>query len=238
MRPVPDHDPRFKSLYGKPKAFSDPYNECPAEIQRELLGKKPDQMGWRDFAQIFEAGVAPATYEEGLYFLPEAFDCLRRNIDGDGIQIDSAVVWFLSHHTARLKTDNLLAACRDEVDRCFAHWTRHFFVTHFDQAACEAKGWRLKRYNIVKDSQVLSETIQSLEWHETHRGWGESFIAQLAGSENDPLRSAWFLEYAHEATPCLEQSLLERHAQTVLEAKDLFCAYPTYWEDVFTDLNL
>ncbi|HTH46516.1 MAG TPA: hypothetical protein VMB21_03300 [Candidatus Limnocylindria bacterium] len=235
---MPDNDPRFKSLYGKPTAFSDPYGECPAEIQREILGKKPEQMGLRDFSEIFAVGVAPATYEEGLYFLPEAFDCLRRNIDGDGIQIDSAVVWFLSHHADRLKTDNLLAACRNEMERCFAHWTHQFFVTHFDRAACEAKGWRLKRYNIVSNSQVLNETIEALERHETHRAWGESFIAQLAGSENDPLRSAWFLEYAREGTACLEQSLLERHARTVLEATDLFDAYPTYWEDIFTDLNL
>ncbi len=206
-------------------------------------------MGWRDYFWIFAVGVAPVTYEEGLFFLPDAFDCLRQNTDGDGIQIDSGVIWFISHHADRLKADGLLAACQGEVDRCFAHWTRQFVVIHFDQAACEAKGWRLKRFNIVEDSQVLCETIEALVQWETNRAWGESFIARLAESENDPLQSAWFLEYAHEAT-CWgefhqypenlgrERALLERHARIVLESKELFDVHPTYWEDVFDGLNL
>jgi hypothetical protein len=87
---------RFKSLYGRLRTLTDRYGECNTEAITRLLRKPETELGWNDFNLLFRAGVAPASYAEGVYFLPEGFAFLHRNPNGDAVNCVADVIWFLS----------------------------------------------------------------------------------------------------------------------------------------------
>jgi hypothetical protein len=185
---------RFKSLYGKPKTLTDRYDECRPEVIADLLAKPEAQLGWNDFNQLFRVGVAPATYAEGLYSLPAAFAFLRRNPNGDAVNCVADVIWLLSEHATRLEKDRLLPECRETVLALLKERTGQFVVTHWDREKNRQMGRDREHYDYVEDSQLVCDTLEALFRFGTLRGWAGEFLEMLSCAQNEPLKSAWFLE--------------------------------------------
>lgn len=198
-RPIEDLSATFQRPYGKPKALTDRYDECrPEEIER-LLCKPETEFGWSDFQTLFRVGVAPATYEEGLYFLPAAFGFLRRNPDGDGVHCVADVLWFLSEYAARLRADGLLETSRGEVQALLAERTARFVVVHRDHGQARQMGQDRDRYASVEGSELVCHTLEALLRFETLGAWATEFLADLGQSRNEPRKSAWYLECVKDA---------------------------------------
>jgi hypothetical protein len=68
----------FKTLFRKPPSLTDRYDEAIDDAVDRLLKKPAAELNWNDFNLLFAVGLTAATYEEGVYFLPEAFAFLRR----------------------------------------------------------------------------------------------------------------------------------------------------------------
>lgn len=110
-QPMP---PRFKTLYGKPKTLTDRYDERSDAAVAGVLVKPESELGWNDFSLLYRVGVAPATYEEGLWFLPAAFAFLRRPANPDTVHCIADVMWFIA----------------DDAERAWASYWFKFSQTH------------------------------------------------------------------------------------------------------------
>jgi hypothetical protein len=178
---------RFRTLYGKPRRLTDRYDECrPATIER-VLGKPEAELGWDDFNVLYRVGVAPATYEEGLYFLPDAFAFLWRNPHNAAVHCVADVMWFLSDHATRLQHDALLAWCHDQVQALLRERTAQFVIR---EGPCRP---------YVQDSGLVIDMLEALLRFDTLASWSVEFIRTLAAAENEPLKSAWYLECVAES---------------------------------------
>jgi len=192
----------FKKRYGKPKTLTDRYDECSAEAITRLLRKPEAELGWNDFNMLFLVGVAPASYEEGVYFLPEAFAFLRRNPSADGINCVADVIWFISEYAERLRQDGLLEECREEVRALLAEQTREFVILHWDRATSpEMCGKRDHRDHVGND--LPWHTLEALLRFRTLGAWAEEFLDTLLTARGEPLKSAWFLELVGHASSWL-----------------------------------
>ena len=106
----------------------------------------------------------------------------------------------------------------------------------------------MTHHNIVQNSQLFLQTLESLGTWDGPEEWGSTFVDSLARSENQPTKSAWLLEYANDTTGDgihsypgqteFSAEVLHRHARVILESKELFEMYPTYWEDLFHGLGI
>jgi len=183
----------FKERYGKPKTLTDRYDECSGEAITRLLRKPETELGWNDFNMLFRVGVAPASYEEGVYFLPEAFAFLRRNPSEDGINCVADVMWFISEHAERLRRDGLLDECQEGVRTLLAEQTREFVILHWDQATspemCEGRDHRDHVRNTLP-----WHTLEALFRFRALSAWAEEFLDTLLTARGEPLKSAWVLE--------------------------------------------
>jgi len=188
---------RFKTLYGKPKTLSDPYDECRPEAAAQLLQKPEPELGWRDFNTLYLVGLAPATYEEGLYFLPEAFAFLRRNPDEEAVHCVADIIWFVSEYAEPLAQDELLDDCWDQVRAFLAEQTSEFKVLHWDKTTCPERCGHREYIDYVVNSQSVDQTIEALLRFKTLRTWGTEFLAALMGAKENPLKSAWYLARVH-----------------------------------------
>ena len=189
---------RFKTLYGKPKSLTDRYDECREEDIARVLQKPEAELGFDDFTMLYRVGVASASYEEGLYFLPEAFAFLRRNPDDDGIQCVADVMWFISEHAARLEADGLLEECQEQVEALLGAHTSQFVVIHWDREKNRQMGWDREHHEYVKDSQLVCDAVEALLRFQTLAPLALTFLETLSQAENDPLKSAWFLTFVAE----------------------------------------
>jgi hypothetical protein len=124
---------RFKMLYGKPKMLTDRYDECRSAAIERLLRTPEAEFGWDDFGTLFRASVAAASYEEGVFLLPEAFAFRRRYPSGDAVDCVADVIWFRSEHAARLEKDGLLPECQEQVLGLLKGRTAQFVVIHWDR---------------------------------------------------------------------------------------------------------
>jgi hypothetical protein len=183
---------RFKTLYRKPKTLTDRYDECQPDAVARLLAKPEAELDWNDFNMLFRAGVAPATYEEGLYFLPAAFAFLRRRPSADVVDCLADVVWFVSEHAARLDGDGLLADCRAEILALLTERTRQFAVVHWDRETNRQMGRNRDHYDYVEDSQVVCGTLRALLEFKTLRAWAEEVLTSLSRAEGEPVKSPWY----------------------------------------------
>ena len=188
-------NPRFKQLYGKPKSLTDRYDECREQDIARLLHKPEAELGFDDFNMLYRVGVASATYEEGLYFLPEAFAFLRRNPDNNGIQCVADVMWFISEHAARLEAAGLLEECREQVAALLAGHTAQLVVIHWDREKNRQMGWDREHHDYVRDGQLVCEMVEALLRFQTLAAWALAFLETLSRAQNDPLKSAWFLTF-------------------------------------------
>lgn len=217
---------RFRSLYGKPKTLTDRYDECSDAAIARLLGKPEPELGWNDFNMIFRVGVAPATYEEGLYFLPAALAFLRRPANPDAVDCIADVLWFISEHAARLERDDLLSECHDQVLALLHERTAQFVVVHWDREQNRQMGRDRDHYDYVEDSQLVCDTLEALLRFETLGTWAAEFLGSLGSAEHEPLKSAWFLECVEDARGW---SMFRRKTDplgTTMASEKVFAAMP------------
>jgi hypothetical protein len=251
--------PRFKTLYGKPKTLTDFWEECGDELIAGLLAKPEAELNWRDFKILFCVGIATASYEEGLYYLPDALAFLRRNPNGAGMNCVNDVMWFLSEHAARLAEDELLPDCREQVFTLLRERTEQFQVTHWDREKNRQMGYDREHYDYLEDSQLVWQTLETLFQFKSLGDWAGEFLSALSQAEKELLKSAWFLELSatwpelhrlwaefeqrgsdHDCPVHLapDQALLERHARVIRNSGELFTRHPTYWNGLFGKLGL
>lgn len=190
---------RFKRLYGKPKKLTDYYDECRPEVVAKLLAKAESQWEWGDFQTLYRVGVAPASYEEGLYFVPDALVFLRRNPNGDGVHCVADVIWFLSKYSERLSQDGLLTECQERVLGLLEEHTAQFVVVHWDWEKNQQMGYKRDHYDYVENGQVVGDTLEALFRFESLASVGASFLASLSQARGEPIKSAWFLECVETA---------------------------------------
>ena len=192
----------FKTLYGKPKTLTDRYGECSTEAITRRLRRPETELGWNDFNMLFRTGVAPASYEEGVYFLPEAFAFLRRNPSEDGINCVADVMWFISEYAERLRQDGLLDECRGEVRSLLAEQTREFVILHWDRATSPKMCGKRDHRDHVRNS-LPWDTLEALLRFRTLGVWAEKFLDTLLTARGEPVKSARFLELVGHASSWL-----------------------------------
>jgi len=117
---------------------------------------------------------------------------------------------------------------------------------HYDRAACKEKGLGLQYQDIVENSDILCTLIEELVYCRTHADWADELIESLAARANNPIQSAWFLEYIRACYSGIyklrgerikelvhDRELARYHADIVLETLVPQEQSPTYWNDVF-----
>jgi hypothetical protein len=216
---------------------------------RRLLATPDEKLEWHQLKGLLGPFQPAGTFRESAYFLPFAFECLRRQ-EEHALELTTSVTWFVSEYADDLARDCLLDECRAEIMGCLLHWIRDLTVTHFDRDACAAKGWGLSYFDYVQRSEVVCETLCDLDRFARHADLADRFITQLALS-GQPVSSGWFLELARSQNdvyhpPTREvseryftdmhllaqkQSIVKEHLASTTES-------PTYWRDVFAKLGL
>jgi len=191
---------RFKTLYRKPKTLTDRYDESSVEVITRVLRKPEAELGWNDFNLLFRAGVAAASYEEGVYILPEAFAFLCRNPKEDGVNCIADAIWFISEYAEQLGRDDLLEECREQIRALLAETTREFVVCHWDKATNPEMCGKRAHYNYVQNSQLVETALEALLRFRALKTWAEEFLDTLLNARGEPVKSAWFLELIQQAS--------------------------------------
>lgn len=169
---------------------------CADERLAGILAKPDADLGWADYQALLTIARCTGTYDELVYFVPTCIGyCAREPGEANGCL--SGLVSFVSHEFGRLRADGLADPVADALRELFAGWTAAFRVTHYDSAACGAKGWRLDHDDIVDRSQLVGDLVDDLLRYETLAGLAEELVASLAAPRAGGPRSAWFLEYAY-----------------------------------------
>ena len=175
---------------------------------------------------------------------------MQRNPE-DAFQCETDVIGWIATFLDRLRADGLEVPSRDGLRSCFDTWISRFNVIHNEPEVWRRTGWSPAIDDIVLYGETIAGFIESLTQFQPLLDIAESSIDSLALQQDNPGRSAWFLEYArslHESvvphTPRSEhilkltedRSLLQEHAQRI--RKTLYTAAPTYWDKVFKELSL
>ncbi len=236
----------------RPRLLSDPYHDHGPEHLALLLEKSDDEFNWQDFQCLLGPFVPSGTYEESVYFLPLAFDYILANED-EALDLVTSLVWFASEYSAQLESDDALDAVRAKLFQCLDFWISDFVVNHVDHIACRAKGWGLKYFDHVRNSELLMEALGDLIRFKTHADLTYSFFDDLASADFSAVKSAWFLELARahaskdvfrppkrrEIKHYLENKhLIFRHAAIVRESLANYDPSATYWLDTFLLLGV
>lgn len=226
---------RFRARYGKPKKLTDRYDECRPEVAARLLATAPTEFGWNEFNMLYRVGVAPAVYEEGLYFLPDALAFLRRNPNGDAVHCVADVIWFLSEHARRLEEDGLLAECRDQIRDLLKQRVGSFVIVHWDRAKNREMGFDRESYDYVEECQLVADMLEALFRFRSLADWAADFLAGLKESRDQPTRSAWFLACVAQANHWV---LFHgaKDASGVSQAPQPVCAAVPSMGEVWTEL--
>ncbi len=218
----------------------------------EILETPDEQMTWWHYRQILGPFLPAGSYEEAAYFLPRAFDYLRSH-DDDALDLVTSLAWFISEHQPKLEVDGALEACRHLMESCLDQWTAEFTIVHFDHAACQEKGWRLRYFDYVKHSEVVAEGTCDLIRFTANADLAIGLYQRMAREGSNPVEAAWFLEFARqhftndvrkppkhgEITKIIEDKrIAERSAQLVASGLDGFADFPSYWRDTFNSLAI
>lgn len=240
----------FKNQFDRPNSLSDPFCEFAPDTLKLLLQKADCELCWIDYKDLLGPYLPAGTYEEAVYFLPLAFDYLLENVD-EALDLVTSLAWFASNYAIELERDGVLQITRNKLASCLKHWTCEFTVLHFDEDACREKGWGLTYFDYVQNSETVIQATEDLVRFETHLDLAVSFYAELSSNENDPLQSAWFLEFAralakndvykppeHPAICKLLQDdeLIARHSAMVRCRLASYDENTSYWLDTFAVL--
>jgi len=179
----------FKMPYARPQRFSDPSHEWTGpEGPAAILAKQDSQLEWSDFTNIFHWENPIGTYEEIVYFLPIALEYLLVKPQ-EGLECDGEVVYFVSHNKDRLQKEGLLEPARRKLQECLLGPTASFRVGDYDS---------------VEGSNIFFSLVQALVQYESHADLAIEALESLAQQKDDPVKSAWFLEFARSFTELLD----------------------------------
>lgn len=236
--------------HARPVKLSDPHNDFTSDRLSQLLVVPDSDMQWHHYANILGPFLPAGTYEESVYFLPNAFDYFLAN-DDVALDLVTPIVWFTSEYADQLERDGILSATLDRLAECFNHMAAHFHVQHFDRDACLANGWQIDYFDYVSNCDAICQGTTDLVRFEAHRELAEAFVAGLANHHGNSTRAAWFLELARSreavyappdyppiSTMLTNRALLEEAASVV--RKQLLAAEPspTYWKDTLAIFEL
>ncbi len=253
---------RLQIPYRRPISLSDPYQDWPNGWLRDLLKTPDEEMDWNQFREIFQVGLPAGVYEEVVYFLPFALGYALRH-PSDALEYLAGVVSWVSENDSALTRDNL----REPVRNCFRHliggWTETFKVIHFDEQTCRSKGFGVKFYDYVENSDSVVQMIEDLLRFEKQQDLADEFVAGLAGQEDTGLQSAWLLELAHELRQryvywpgriqgenvtrlpfptldklILDMDLLQSHLNRIRNTLVAEEPSPTYWRTLCAEIGI
>ena len=186
---------RFRTFYGRPRTLTDPYDEAGEAATARVLGRDDDELTWNDFNLLYRVGVASATYEEGLWFLPAALAFLRRHPNPHAVDCVADVVWFVSEHAVRLEQDGLLTACAAEVEALLAERTRAFMLVEPEpEPESDSATRAARRRAYVEDADLVHECVGALQRFCTLESWAAAFLRRLGESVGEPVKSAWYID--------------------------------------------
>jgi hypothetical protein len=169
----------MKVPYARPSKLSDPYSDFTPELLDELLSIPDEKLELTHLRSLLGPFLPAGTYSESIYFLPYAFNHLRKHED-NALDLTTSVTWFISEYANQLEADGLLNSCRAEVMQCFLHWIENFSVIHFDKAECQANGYSLSYFDYVHNSEVVCETLCDLDRFIRHLDIADDFFERLA----------------------------------------------------------
>lgn len=240
-----DQAQRFQTLYGRPSQLSDPHGDFGPQTLDPILAKADAALEWQDFRFIFQVGLPAATYEEGVYFIPLAFDFLRSKRP-EAFEFTGDLIWFLAHHHKELQRDGLWAAVVAELESFLTGLAAAFEIRHFDAAASEAKGWNSPYRDYVVDSDLVLDLVDAMDKQPPLAETAAHFVKTLAAASPGSDQGRWYLEICRQFTgnepalyPPWHEPLLalvtdrerqERHLTAVLDQEPT--ANPSYWSDL------
>ena len=193
----------FKVQYSRPKQFTDcgePFEDI--EQMNQVLSKSDATLRPSDFGALFGPYSYARSYEEALYFLPLALECIRLRGD-DAAELVPGVVRFIVRFASQLEKDRFTNACRISLIRCFVTWTQTFEVFSVTWTSASSSA---HRRDAVPFSHAIAELLEAMLSHRLTRPLGELLVQRLGRVPGAMPRSAWFLEYARavgmgETTP-------------------------------------
>jgi hypothetical protein len=228
-------------------------DECIGERTEGLdaiIAKPDSNLVWHDYNELLNPWELHGEYCDVVYFFPVAFDYMLSH-DGEALDMCDVLVRFAAEFEGQLKTDKLFDTVRVELKSCLDHWTRNFEVVHFDEKACEEKGWRLQHMDYVKMEETICEFTCELIKHDSIADLALDFTKGLANHAGDPIKASWFLQYSMarndvykppEDPEILEilsnKEYLKDAAEVVLKNCVENEASPTYWNDAFRVLEI
>jgi len=241
----------FRVKYGRPNKLSDPHNDFTDDLLKELLAIPDSQLKRRHYVNLLGPHLPAGTYQESVYFLPLAFQYLATH-DEETLDLINPIIGFISKNKNHLSADVIWDAARDCIRECFHLWTQKFCVVHFDTEACREKGWRITYFDTVKNSETVEMAIKTLVEFEHTADLAAEFISKLALSTDDPVKSAWFLEYIRsQSAPYYKVPDYEPIKKLIYDEESVLKAAilveekivpnepsPTYWQDTFKILGL
>lgn len=230
--------------------LSDPFCDFTSEMLREILNTPDGNLRCNDYRNLLGPFLPAGAYEESVYFLPLAMDYLCSHED-EALDLITSIVWFASEYAKQLDSEGMLHATRERLREILRHLTCQFTVIHFDRKACAQKGWGNPSFNLVHNAEVVCVGTSDLVRFKTHQDLAEEFTLSLAHHDGDPIKAAWFLEYARcqsdvytppeipSITSLLsDRLLLEQAASVVIEKVMPNESSPNYWDDTFAFLGL
>ncbi len=241
----------FRVKHPRPRKLSDPYHDFSPDMLEELLAIPDDKLKEHQYLQLLGPILPAGTYEESVYFLPGAFRYLIVQSPDDYLDIIPSVIGFVSKNTKYLEKDRILDEVRACIRECFTHWTSHFIVVHRRSGNDERN--RTPAYgDYVRNSETIQVAIRELVKWEQPSDLAEAFVQELADNTSNPLKAAWYLEYARASRDRLQQPLnnqrlsylshnkaqLQKAAQLVRQHLVSTEQSPTYWRDTFRALKL
>src|SRR5262249_50848784 len=136
------------------------------------------------------------TYEERIYFLPHAFRYLLAHEDS-AFELMTSLVEFSSHFKDTLEKDKLAYVVQECLREALAFLTREFKVIHrLNNSPANLAGSKNYSFDYVRNSQAVAEATYDLVRWKSFAQVAEDFVDDLAHSNDDPIKAAWFLEYA------------------------------------------
>lgn len=200
-------------------------------------------LSWVELRWLLGPHGPAGTYEEVVYFLPLAFDHIQQD-RGNAIELTSAVVGFVSLFASNLESDGALEAAR--LNDLLHHWSQDFSVIHETREQRRAAGSTAPYLDYLPNSGLIIDTLENIIEFHRHKDIALDFVLSLAHHNGNPIRAAWFLEFARHqwqgSTPIADQQLIDfptdpampaQAARAVAADPHLLTASPTYWRGVF-----
>ena len=234
--------------FPKPEQLSDPHGDWELlEDKLDLIIKKPEaELDWQDFHCLFQVGLPAGTYEESAYFLPHAFDYLASGKD-DSFEFMSDLFWFISENLSKIEADGFKADIQRALRDLLNLWISNFTVEHFDEAACIAKGWRVKFFNRLIDIEYVAGWIDDLVRFKSLEQWAYEQISPWCFTPKRFEDSAWFLALSKQQRSGLliapgrfwdlfqdDERILE-HYERVMNNPKMKSVAQSYWESLLED---